>query len=74
MSWVVPSLRDSEHPPFPIWRGQVWVTSVINAVMRSPDWSSSAIFIAWDDWGGFYDHVGRRRLTAWATASACPAS
>ena len=25
--------------------------------MRSPDWSSSAIFLAWDDWGGFYDHV-----------------
>ena len=25
--------------------------------MRSPDWSSTAIFLAWDDWGGFYDHV-----------------
>ena len=33
------------------------MTSLINAVMRSPDWSSSAIFLAWDDWGGFYDHV-----------------
>jgi phospholipase C len=33
------------------------VTSVVNAVMRSKDWSSSAIFVAWDDWGGFYDHV-----------------
>jgi phospholipase C len=57
VSWVVPSIQDSEHPPSPIWRGQAWVTRVVNAVMRSPDWKSSAIFIAWDDWGGFYDHV-----------------
>jgi phospholipase C len=33
------------------------VTSLVNAVMRSPDWSSTAIFLAWDDWGGFYDQV-----------------
>jgi phospholipase C len=33
------------------------VTRVVNAIMRGPDWSSSAIFLAWDDWGGFYDHV-----------------
>jgi phospholipase C len=57
VSWVVPSIQDSEHPPSPIWRGQAWVTRVVNAVMRSPDWKSSAIFVAWDDWGGFYDHV-----------------
>ena len=37
--------------------GQSYVTSLINAVMRSPDWDSTAIFLAWDDWGGFYDHV-----------------
>ena len=29
----------------------------MNAIMRSPDWPSTAIFLAWDDWGGFYDHV-----------------
>jgi phospholipase C len=33
------------------------VTKLVSAVMRSPDWRSSAIFLAWDDWGGFYDHV-----------------
>ncbi len=33
------------------------MTSLINAVMKSPDWDSTAIFLAWDDWGGFYDHV-----------------
>jgi len=57
VSWVVPSGAVSEHPPAPVSYGQSYVTSVINAVMKSPDWSSTAIFLAWDDWGGFYDHV-----------------
>ena len=57
VSWVVPDGRDSEHPPANIRVGQAWTSRVIDAVMRSPDWSSSAIFLAWDDWGGFYDHV-----------------
>ncbi len=57
VSWVVPSGEVSEHPPAPVSFGQSYVTSLINAVMRSPDWSSTAIFLAWDDWGGFYDHV-----------------
>jgi phospholipase C len=34
-----------------------YVTTLINAVMRGPDWGSTAIFVTWDDWGGFYDHV-----------------
>jgi phospholipase C len=57
VSWVIPSGDDSEHPPATIARGQNHVTQVINAIMQSPDWSSTAIFLAWDDWGGFYDHV-----------------
>ncbi len=57
VSWVIPSGQDSEHPPSPVSYGQSWVTSVVDAVMRSKDWDSSAIFLAWDDWGGFYDSV-----------------
>jgi phospholipase C len=57
VSWVVPNNHDSEHPPALIADGQAWVTGLIDAVMESPDWPSSAIFLAWDDWGGFYDHV-----------------
>jgi len=57
VSWVTPADAVSEHPPNPIDAGQSYVTSLINAVMKSPDWSSTAIFLAWDDWGGFYDHV-----------------
>ena len=57
VSWITPNFEDSDHPGTPISDGQAWVTGLINAVMKGPDWSSSAIFLAWDDWGGFYDHV-----------------
>jgi len=57
VSWVTPSGANSEHPPASVHRGQAYVTAVINAAMKSPDWSSTAIFLSWDDWGGFYDHV-----------------
>jgi phospholipase C len=57
VSWVVPSGAVSEHPPAPVSYGQSYVTSVIDAAMKSPDWDSTAIFLAWDDWGGFYDQV-----------------
>ena len=57
VSWVVPNGADSEHPPALVSTGESYVTGLIDAVMQSPDWSSTAIFLAWDDWGGFYDHV-----------------
>jgi phospholipase C len=57
VTWVTPSQLDSEHPPSSIHQGQAYVTAVINAAMKSPDWNTTAIFLAWDDWGGFYDGV-----------------
>ena len=57
VSWIVPKPADSEHPAALVSRGQAYVTRLINAVMRSKDWDSSAIFLSWDDWGGFYDQV-----------------
>lgn len=57
VSWIDPNGLVSEHPPGLISAGETYVTGLINAIMRSPDWSSTAIFLAWDDWGGFYDHV-----------------
>ncbi|MFZ0888429.1 MAG: alkaline phosphatase family protein [Candidatus Binataceae bacterium] len=56
VSWIVPSWEVSEHPPYSIKVGQAYVKGLIDAVMTGPDWSSSAIFLSWDDWGGFYDH------------------
>ncbi len=57
VTWIAPSNKYSEHPPGLVSDGQYRVTSLIDAVMRSKNWSSTAIFLAWDDWGGFYDHV-----------------
>jgi phospholipase C len=57
VSWIVPSGAVSEHPTSSVSAGQSFVTSLVNAAMRGPDWDSTAIFLTWDDWGGFYDHV-----------------
>ena len=59
VSWVMPYSGVGEHPGAgePVWKGQRHVTRVINAAMRGPDWEETAIFVVWDDWGGFFDHV-----------------
>jgi phospholipase C len=57
VSWVIPNSDVSEHPPGSVARGMNYVTGLVNAVMNSPEWNTTAIFVAWDDWGGFYDHV-----------------
>jgi phospholipase C len=57
VSWINPTGSVSEHPPGLVSAGQAYVTKLVNAAMRGKDWKSTAIFLAWDDWGGFYDHV-----------------
>ena len=57
VSWIDPNGKVSEHPTALVSAGQTYVTGLINAIMRGPDWSSTAIFLSWDDWGGFYDHM-----------------
>jgi phospholipase C len=57
VSWIDPNGRVSEHPPALISTGESYVTKLVNTIMKGPDWASTAIFINWDDWGGFYDHV-----------------
>lgn len=61
VSWIVPSSYVSEHPRQPEQRsltpGMNYVTAVVNTVMQSPYWNETVILLAWDDHGGFYDHV-----------------
>jgi phospholipase C len=66
VSWVMPGPGYSEHPnnKKSLYWGQAHVTRLVNAAMRGPDWLSTAIFITWDDWGGFYDHVRPPRVDA----------
>jgi len=50
-------MPDSEHPPASSCTGENWTTNIINSIEKSAAWSSTAIFVTWEDWGGFYDHV-----------------
>lgn len=57
VSWLMPPGEYSEHPPGSMCEGENWTVSVLNAVMQGPDWNSTVVFVTWDDFGGFYDHV-----------------
>ncbi len=57
VTWVIPNWNASDHPALNDGTGPSWVASIVNAIGSSQFWSSTAIFITWDDWGGFYDHV-----------------
>jgi phospholipase C len=57
VSWVSPSVTDSDHPEAKSDTGPSWVASVVNAIGESPYWKSTAIVVLWDDWGGFYDNA-----------------
>jgi phospholipase C len=64
VSWVIPTAANSDHARITNGNGPSWVASIVNAIGNStctnPDgssyWNSTAIFISWDDWGGWYDH------------------
>jgi phospholipase C len=57
VSWVTPNSAESDHPGGTDGSGPSWVSSIVNAIGGSPYWQDTAIFIVWDDWGGWYDHV-----------------
>ena len=58
VSWVIPPVGLNEHPGGPsVCKGENWTVRLVNSIMRSPHWDSTAIVILWDDFGGFYDHV-----------------
>jgi phospholipase C len=57
VTWVTPRFELSDHPDYSLCYGEDWSTNVIDAIMRSPMWKNTAIFLTWDDYGGFYDHV-----------------
>ena len=57
MTWVTPTCANSDHASCQSAHGPDWVASVINAVGESPFWDTTVIFVMWDEWGGWYDHV-----------------
>ncbi len=62
VSWLVTNARESDHPPASICLGEDWTVRQINAIMKSRYWNDTAIFLNWDDFGGFYDHVAPPKL------------
>jgi phospholipase C len=73
VTWICPSQRYSEHPPWLVSDGQSYVTGLINAIAQGPDWNSTAIFLSWDDWGGFYDHVAPPKVNQMGYGLRVPA-
>ena len=61
VSWLVMNEEVSEHPPHSACAGENWTVDQLNVLMKSPLWSSTAVFLTWDDFGGFYDHVAPPR-------------
>ena len=57
VSWICPSDLESDHPANPTGPAQNFIAQIVNAAMASSYWDNLAIFVTWDDWGGFYDHV-----------------
>ncbi len=72
VSWVIPTMAYSDHPPQNVTLGQEWVSTVVNAVESSPEWKSTAIFVTWDEYGGFYDHVAPPQISGYGLGFRVP--
>jgi phospholipase C len=59
VSWLIGDMNVSDHPrsTLGVCAAENWTVQYINAVMQGPNWSTTAIVLTWDDFGGFYDHV-----------------
>ncbi len=55
VTWITPTYANSDHGGNSSKSGPSWVASIVNAIGRSPFWNSTAIFVFWDDSGGWYD-------------------
>jgi len=57
VAWLTTGRHLTEHPPESVCAGENWTVSQLNAIMQGPEWNSTVVFLMWDDFGGFYDHV-----------------
>jgi len=73
VSCVIPTFYLSEHPSASVKDGQIWTTQVIDSIMNSSSWNSTAIILTWDDYGGFYDHVAPPNTGQYGAGARVPA-
>lgn len=72
VTWVIPTEDESDHPTADVGVGQKYLVSTINAIMQSKFWPSTAIFVTWDDYGGWYDHVAPPQVDAYGLGFRVP--
>jgi phospholipase C len=73
VTWIQPFDVDSEHPGLGgVAAGAEWTRQIVNAIGNSPYWGTCAIFITWDDYGGFYDHVPPPQVDAFGLGFRVP--
>ena len=65
VSWVYAPSGLSEHPVESVKNGEAWTKAQVDAVVKGGLWSTTTIFITWDDWGGWYDHVNPPNVEKW---------
>jgi phospholipase C len=72
VSWIATPGQYSEHAPASVCVGENWTVQMLNALMEGPDWSSTAVFLTWDDFGGFYDHVAPQQIDGYGLGFRVP--
>ena len=73
VAWLTPPVGLSDHPPSSMCEGENWTVRTLNALMRSPLWSSTMVVLTWDDFGGFYDHVAPPHMDLYGLGPRVPA-
>jgi phospholipase C len=72
VSWISTPSKVSEHPPASVCEGENWTMSLLHALASGPNWADSAMFITWDDFGGFYDHVAPKNVDRYGLGFRVP--
>ena len=72
VSWIVTPGDVSEHAPASVCVGENWTVQMLNSLMQGPDWSSTAVFLTWDDFGGYYDHVVPQQVDGYGLGFRVP--
>jgi phospholipase C len=73
VSWLTPGLAYSDHPPQSMCKGENWTVDTLNKIMSSRYWSSTAVILTWDDFGGLYDHVPPPHVDLYGLGPRVPA-
>ena len=73
VSWITADAPSSEHPQASATCDGITSTvTMVNAIMNGPDWDSTVLFVTWDDFGGFYDHVPPPQVDLWGYGPRVP--